>query len=765
MSANQKPIRKLAAIMFTDIAGFTKLSSVDDTKAVNLLNTQRDLLKPIVEKFGGNWLKEMGDGLLITYSGATNALECAVEIQKATKDIENLNLRIGIHQGEIIDQKGDVIGDDVNIASRIEPFSAIGGIAISDKVQRDISSNPKFNSKYIGRPKFKGVQQEVKVYCITSHNLPKTKLSDVSAKLERRHSRVMYLISALVIFSFIGFFLLPKEAPSIGILMMENMGKEVDEFWARGITEDLIIKIAGAGLIRVTPMKEILKINLNQTFEEIAEKLSVKYILTSSIQKKKDGFNLRSQLLEAGTGVSLFANKWSEPLIKSPSIVGTLAENILKILNVSTKQDIAKVPTINPDAYEFYLKGKYKYEIRQNMEDTEISRGLFHKAIEIDENLLEAKRSLGLTYKETGSYDQALKIYNETINHANKTHNKIIESNVMIDIGSIWRAKGEYDKSAEYINKSIHLSEELNNKNLMMRANGTLGNIYYSQGMNDTALYYYNKSKNVALELGNKTAHGKSLNGIANIEDELGNYKSSMANYKKALDIFLELGNKRAIYLINNNIGGIKIRIGDYENGIKYFMTSLENLREINSKPWIAALTHNIGSLHRFNENFDLSLKYLFESLDLARTLDNNPMIVKAQKEICFTFIEMGKEKNALFHIEEADSLKSKLNEVSSLNLVIRILLAYCKKLNNMSYEELLKQIEIEYEEEKDIGINSKYFISKLVENDKKRKYFLNEAYNGILNTIEPFEPKYKKKFLSKSLIREITLAWDEINK
>ena len=129
MPSPETPTRKLAAIMFTDIAGYTKLSSTDDTKAAKLLNTQRDLLKPIVEKYGGSWLKEIGDGLLITFKGATSALECAIEIQKTTKDIDDLNLRMGIHQGEIIEQKGDVIGDDVNVASRIEPFSAIGGIA------------------------------------------------------------------------------------------------------------------------------------------------------------------------------------------------------------------------------------------------------------------------------------------------------------------------------------------------------------------------------------------------------------------------------------------------------------------------------------------------------------------------------------------------------------------------------------------------------------------------------------------------------------
>ena len=132
--------RKLAAIMFTDIAGYTALSAKDSTKSSELLKTQRETLKPIVEKHGGSWMKEIGDGLLLTFDSATSAVECSIAIQVATKDIEDLNLRIGIHEGEVIKQDGDVMGDDVNVALWIESFSAIIGVAISDKIDRAVSN-------------------------------------------------------------------------------------------------------------------------------------------------------------------------------------------------------------------------------------------------------------------------------------------------------------------------------------------------------------------------------------------------------------------------------------------------------------------------------------------------------------------------------------------------------------------------------------------------------------------------------------------------
>ena len=155
--------RKLAAIVFTDIVGFTKLSSEDQTTASELLKKQRELFQPLVKQFNGDWVKELGDGLLIIFNTATEAVKCCIELQKVSKGISSLNIRIGIHLGEVLIENGDVIGDDVNIASRIEPFSAPGGIAISNKIF-DAINREKYETKYIGRPILKSVSQKVDIF-------------------------------------------------------------------------------------------------------------------------------------------------------------------------------------------------------------------------------------------------------------------------------------------------------------------------------------------------------------------------------------------------------------------------------------------------------------------------------------------------------------------------------------------------------------------------------------------------------------------------
>jgi len=159
--------RKLTTIVFTDIAGFTELSAQDEENAFALIETQRSVLKPIVKGHGGQWLKEIGDGLLLSFPSSIQAVNCAIAIRDAVRTIDNLTLRIGIHQGDILQKDEDIFGDDVNIASRIQEYAPIDGIAISQKVEADISSHPKYQTKYIDQPKLKSVKQVIKIFSVS----------------------------------------------------------------------------------------------------------------------------------------------------------------------------------------------------------------------------------------------------------------------------------------------------------------------------------------------------------------------------------------------------------------------------------------------------------------------------------------------------------------------------------------------------------------------------------------------------------------------
>src|SRR6476659_2896269 len=141
------PSRQLAAIMFTDIAGYTALMGEDEQKAFDLLRKNRQLQKPLIEKHNGTWIKELGDGVLASFSTVTNAVLCAIEIQKACNDTDDLKLRIGIHLGEVVFEDNDVFGDGVNIASRLQALAPIGRIWISESIYNNISNKSKNKNK------------------------------------------------------------------------------------------------------------------------------------------------------------------------------------------------------------------------------------------------------------------------------------------------------------------------------------------------------------------------------------------------------------------------------------------------------------------------------------------------------------------------------------------------------------------------------------------------------------------------------------------
>lgn len=163
--------RRLAAIMFTDIVGYTSLMADDEQIALDIVSKLRDLLQPIILNHRGQWLKEMGDGTLSSFSSATGAVQCAIEIQKQLKQDPSFKIRIGIHLGDVVFTETDVFGDGVNIAARIEPNAEPGGIAVSGSVYDTLSSKY-FQTILLGEKTLKNVGRPLRLYAISNDGLP-----------------------------------------------------------------------------------------------------------------------------------------------------------------------------------------------------------------------------------------------------------------------------------------------------------------------------------------------------------------------------------------------------------------------------------------------------------------------------------------------------------------------------------------------------------------------------------------------------------------
>jgi len=164
--------RQLAAIMFTDIVGYTALMGKDSEKALDLIRVSKEIQKPLVEKHNGKWLKEMGDGAMAQFSTASDAVNCALEIQRLSRADFDAKLRIGIHLGDVTIENDDVYGDGVNVASRLESITDPGGIYISESIEKAIQGQTDVQAKYLGEAKLKNVAYGVRIYALQGVGLP-----------------------------------------------------------------------------------------------------------------------------------------------------------------------------------------------------------------------------------------------------------------------------------------------------------------------------------------------------------------------------------------------------------------------------------------------------------------------------------------------------------------------------------------------------------------------------------------------------------------
>ncbi|HSU28063.1 MAG TPA: adenylate/guanylate cyclase domain-containing protein [Chitinophagaceae bacterium] len=160
--------RQLAAIMFTDIVGYTAQMGRNEQKAFELLRKNREIQKPIIEEYGGRWIKELGDGILASFPAVSNAVYAAIKIQDEVENSKDFELRIGIHQGEVVFENDDIFGDAVNIASRLQALATPGGIYVSESVQRDIANKNDIRSQFVRAENLKNVKDPVQVYRIFS---------------------------------------------------------------------------------------------------------------------------------------------------------------------------------------------------------------------------------------------------------------------------------------------------------------------------------------------------------------------------------------------------------------------------------------------------------------------------------------------------------------------------------------------------------------------------------------------------------------------
>jgi adenylate cyclase len=331
------PSRQLAAIMFTDIVGYTALMGNDEQKAFDLLKKNRGLQKPIIEQFNGRWIKELGDGVLASFNTVSDAVSAAIKIQEACHAAHDFQLRIGIHLGEVVFENDDVFGDGVNIASRIQSIAKPGCIYISESVHHNVSNKKDIQTKFIREETLKNVKDPVRIYEVMMMN-GSMAITENRIKDSRQNS--------------------------IAVLPFANMSSDPEqEYFSDGLTEEIITDLSKVSELLVISRSSIMTLKGTQKkMKEIASEVNVRYVLEGSVRKSGNNLRITAQLIDAVNDSHIWAEKYNGSLEDVFDIQEKVSRSIVDALKLklSPKEEqlIAERPITNVRAYECYLKAR-----------------------------------------------------------------------------------------------------------------------------------------------------------------------------------------------------------------------------------------------------------------------------------------------------------------------------------------------------------------------------------------------------------------------
>ena len=369
--------RQLAAIMFTDIVGYTSLMGIDEQKAFDLLRKNREIQKPLIEQYNGKWIKELGDGVMASFSTVSDAVTSAIKIMEGCNAANEFQLRIGIHSGEVVFEDDDVFGDGVNIASRIQTIAKPGCIYISEAVQNIVSNKKEFQTRFVKEELLKNVKEPLNIFEV----------------LTGYHSN--------------GFTQIPEKQVlrnSIAVLPFTNMSSDPEqEFFSDGISEEIINMLAQVSGLKVAGRTSSFSFKgKNQDLRIIGEQLNVNLILEGSIRKSGNKLRITAQLIEVVSGFHLWSEKFDRELEDIFDIQDEISLAILNAVKIkifgAEKDAVLKRNTENPEAFELYLQGRFYFNKWSGASGFNKAIDFYRAAIAIEPNYALAYTGLASCY-------------------------------------------------------------------------------------------------------------------------------------------------------------------------------------------------------------------------------------------------------------------------------------------------------------------------------------------------------------------------------
>jgi len=480
--------RKLTAILSADVVGYSRLMRDNEEATVRDIAANRVLITETIQQHHGRVVDSPGDNILAEFASVVDAVNGAIKIQDETKKINTdipedrqMAFRIGINLGDVIEEKGRIYGDGVNIAARVEGLAAGGGIAISGTVYEHIKEKLSLGYHYLGEQNVKNISEPVRVYRILTEPADAGKMigekQPKSKKLKWAASGAIALIVLIVGIAIWNYHVRPSfepasvekmayplpDKPSIAVLAFENLsGDPSQEYFSDGITEDIITALSK------TPKMFVIASNSTFTYKgkpvkikQVAEELVVRYILKGSVQRTGNRVRITAQLIDALNGHDLWAEKYDRDLKDIFSLQDEITKEIITALQVNlTEGEQAAIRAKGTNNLEAYLKTLEARELvmRWNIEDNYKARQLYNEALKLDPNYAITYCGLAITH--------------------------IMD----LWLGSTKSKKDSIAKATELIKKALSLD------NYSGQAFRLLGNIYYFENQYDEGILELEKA-------------------------------------------------------------------------------------------------------------------------------------------------------------------------------------------------------------------------------------------------------------------------------
>ncbi|MDK1385881.1 tetratricopeptide repeat protein [Sinorhizobium sp. 8-89] len=418
--------RKLAAIVAGDIVGYTRLMSEDESSTYAALRAAfSGLIIPTVEKHGGRTFKTTGDGFLATFPSVNEALDAAIEIQNGFLE-RPFDMRLGINLGDVIEDNGDMFGDGVNVASRLEAMAEPASIFVSEAVVRsaDRSRSKLFYS--VGRRQAKNIREPLAVYAVRIEPGQGSGRNWIR-RIGRGRASLPYAagVAALVLVvalpqmpalraigADISDSLLrlsggePADArPSVAVLPFDNMSGEADQdYFADGLTEDIIANLARNPELQVIARNSTFALRGQaEDIRRIGERLGAGYVVEGSARRSGDQLRVVAQLIDARSGAHLWSRSYDRRVEDIFSVqtdlTAEIVSHLVSYVRESEVSNAAERPTENLQAYDLVLQARDRYKHGSKDAGALIAaRALLHRALELDPGYAAARANLGMTY-------------------------------------------------------------------------------------------------------------------------------------------------------------------------------------------------------------------------------------------------------------------------------------------------------------------------------------------------------------------------------